>query len=147
MISCTFQSFLNLQYVNWGLRCHQLEVLRGCTAFHSKCKRATLIYSTLFCIRTRILQYVPFISCLPWRIWKSQLSMVERLLACLQRLSFHILICLNLEGTWSSLQWSVQLLSFVRLLSQIWNKPGFLGVSFMKLHFLIVHGAIIMLPT
>ena len=134
MISCTFQSFLNLQYVNWGLHCHRLEVLRGRTAFHSKCKRTTLIYSTLFCIRTKTLHYLLFIVWLPWCIWKSQLPMAECLLACLQRLSFCILLCLNLEGTRSSLPRPVQLPSFVCLLSQIWKKALFLGASFI--HFI-----------
>lgn len=38
MITCTFSSSLSLQDVNWGLRCHRLEVMRRYAALHSKCK-------------------------------------------------------------------------------------------------------------
>lgn len=130
MIACTFSSFLNLQDVNWGLRCHRLEVMRQHAAFQSKCKGWHLFLKR-HCSRAEMLQHLHLVSWMPWHFWKSQLPMAD----CTQLVSKGCISAprsacvLQARGHHCSSQSSMWVSSFSL---QLWNKAVFLRVSFMN---------------
>lgn len=113
------------------------------TASHSTCKKISLVYSTLFCIKLKILLCLPFISWLSQHIWVSAIHVwVSDSLS-----PKVILLHLDLFDSWKHTAAVSPPPEFC--FSPFRGlEPGCISWWIIpKLHFLVIHGVIILLLT